>query len=60
MARFEVYPDKSGQWRWRFRADNWKIVADSAEAYMNKSDCIDGAKIVKAQAPNAEIVETPS
>jgi uncharacterized protein YegP (UPF0339 family) len=60
MAKFEVYPDKSGQWRWRFRANNGRIVADSAESYVNKTDCNDGAKIVKAEAPNAEIVQTTS
>lgn len=60
MAKFEVYPDKSGQWRWRFKANNERIVADSAESYVNKKDCIDGINIVKAQAPSAQIVETPS
>jgi len=31
MAKFEVYADRSGQWRWRFIANNGKIVADSAK-----------------------------
>jgi len=56
MAKFEVYADRSGQWRWRFIANNGKIVADSAEGYVNKTDCVDGAKIVKNQASSADIV----
>ena len=60
MAKFEVYPDKSGQWRWRFRANNGRIVADSGEGYANKSDCENGIKVVKNEAPNADIVQVSS
>jgi len=56
MARFEMYRDTSQQWRWRFRANNGKIVADSAEGYVNKTDCEHGIKIVKTEAPNADTV----
>lgn len=37
--RFEVYPDKSGQWRWRLKARNGRIVADGAEGYTRRADC---------------------
>jgi uncharacterized protein YegP (UPF0339 family) len=60
MANFEVYLDKSGQWRWRFRANNGRIVADSGEGYMNKKDCEDGARVVKNEAPYADIVQATS
>jgi uncharacterized protein len=60
MAKFEVYPDRSGQWRWRLRANNGRIVADSAEGYVNKSDCEDGANVVKSEAPHADIVQVSS
>lgn len=36
QAHFEIYPDKSGDWRWRLRAANGRIVADSAEGYASK------------------------
>ena len=35
-TRFEVYRDKSGDWRWRLRAANGRIVADSAEGYASR------------------------
>lgn len=30
---FEIYQDKAGEWRWRYRARNGRIMADSAEGY---------------------------
>lgn len=35
-AHFEIYQDTSGDWRWRLRAANGRIVADSAEGYASK------------------------
>ena len=29
----EIYKDKAGYWRWRLRAGNHKIVAESGEGY---------------------------
>jgi len=54
--KFEVYKDRAGEWRWRFRASNGNIIADSAEGYINKTDCEHGIEIVKREAPNARIV----
>ena len=54
---FEVYQDKAGEWRWRFRASNNKIIADSGEGYVNKQDCLNGINLIKKEAPNAKIVE---
>jgi uncharacterized protein len=46
---YEVYKDRSGNWRWRYvSASNSKIVADSAEGYANKSDCLHGIALMKA------------
>lgn len=33
---FDIYQDKGGDWRWRLRARNGRIVADSAEGYASK------------------------
>jgi uncharacterized protein YegP (UPF0339 family) len=57
VAKFEMYQDRSDEWRWRFRADNYKIIADSAEGYVNKSDCRHGIDLLKKQAPDAEVEE---
>lgn len=38
----EFYEDKSHEWRWRARADNGNIIADSSEGYANLADCESG------------------
>ena len=39
-ARLTVYKDDAGEFRWRLRAMNGKIVADSAEGYARRIDCL--------------------
>jgi len=43
---FELY-QSIGQWRWRLKAANHKIVADSGESYFNENDAIHGINLVK-------------
>lgn len=38
--KFIIYKDKNGEWRWKIKAANGKIIADSAEGYKNKEDAI--------------------
>jgi len=38
--RVEFYRDSAGEFRWRAQAANNKVVADSAEGYTNKGDCV--------------------
>lgn len=33
MYTFETYKDKKKEWRWRLKANNGKVIADSAESY---------------------------
>lgn len=35
--KFEIYKDAKGEWRWRLRAKNGRIVADSAEGYKKRA-----------------------
>jgi uncharacterized protein YegP (UPF0339 family) len=53
QCQFEVYRDNAGFWRWRLRASNGRIVADSAEGYVNRTDCEQGAQIVCACCQDA-------
>lgn len=53
MATFEVYLDTSREYRWRLRANNHEIVADSSEGYKDKRDCLRGIEIVKTHAPGS-------
>lgn len=41
--RFTFYKDKSGEWRWRRRAGNGKIVGASSEGYATRRECIANA-----------------
>jgi len=56
VAKFEVKQDAKGEWRWHLRASNGRIVADSGEGYKDKDECLAGIRIVKTEAPNAEII----
>ena len=38
--KFETYVDSRIEWRWRLKADNGKIIADSGEGYKNYTDCL--------------------
>jgi hypothetical protein len=33
---YQIYTDASGQFRWRLKSKNGKIIADSAESYTRK------------------------
>lgn len=53
-GKFEVYEDKSGEYRWRLKATNGEIIA-TGEGYTTKSACLNGIDSVKRNAPDAEI-----
>ncbi len=55
MAKFQIFTDRAGEYRWRLRTDNNEIIADSAEGYKAKSDCEHGVDLVKKLAPTAEV-----
>ena len=54
--KFEVYCDKAGEFRFRLKAKNGEIIANS-EAYKAKASCLNGVESVKKNAPDAEIVK---
>ena len=45
---FEVYQDKKMEYRWRLKAGNNKIIADSGEGYKAKADAMHGIELIKA------------
>lgn len=55
-GKFELYPDKSGQYRFRLKAGNGEVIAVS-EAYTTKSSAEKGIQSVKNNAVDATIVE---
>ena len=41
--KFHIYKAKDG-WRWRLRARNGRIVADSGQAYSTPTACLNAAE----------------
>ncbi|MFN8583418.1 MAG: DUF1508 domain-containing protein [Gemmatimonadaceae bacterium] len=54
--RFHMYRDEQEYWRWRLRAVNGRIIADSAEGYHNRLDCRHAIELVMGSR-GAEVVE---
>lgn len=54
--RFYIYVDTARQWRWYLLSPNNRKIADSAEGYYNKNDCLAGINLVKG-AWNALVYE---
>jgi uncharacterized protein YegP (UPF0339 family) len=52
--------DAKGEWRWRLKASNGRIIAGSVEGYKNKADCKADIEQVKrsGDAPVVEIKST--
>jgi len=56
-AYFEFYKDRVEEYRWRLKAPNHKIIADSGEGYNTEQGCREGIADVKRYAPTARIVD---
>lgn len=54
--KFEMYTDKAGEYRFRLKARNGKIIAIS-EGYTTKAACENGIDSVRKNADIAEIAE---
>ncbi len=55
-GKFEVYKDAKGEYRFRLKAGNGEIIANS-EGYTSKDACLKGIESVRKNAPDAEVVE---
>ena len=54
-AKFLVYKDKSGEFRWKLVHTNGQVIADSGEGYKAKAGATNGIKSVLDNAPGAPI-----
>ena len=54
--KFELYRDKAGEYRFRLKARNGKIVGFS-EGYSTRAGCLNGIDSVRKNAPRAETEE---
>jgi uncharacterized protein YegP (UPF0339 family) len=54
-AKFEVYKDRAGEFRWRLKAQNTQVLATSGDGYKTKRDCMSGIESVKRAAAEAPV-----
>lgn len=45
--QFEIYKDAAGEYRWRLRAGNGKIMADSGEGYAERHNAVSAINAIK-------------
>lgn len=45
--KFIIYKDKKGEFRWKLKASNNLIIADSGEGYKHRIDCYDAIKLIQ-------------
>lgn len=60
MAKFEIYQDTAGDFRWRFQSNSGKILAVSGEGYINRANCEHAIILIKRETAQATIIEAVS
>ena len=52
--KFEIYKDKSGEFRFRFKAPNGEIMF-SGQGYKQKKSALNAIESIKKNTPSAEV-----
>ena len=55
--KFHLYRDANREWRWRLKASNGRVLADSGEGYKRKGGARKAVEMIRAFSMAAEIVE---
>jgi uncharacterized protein YegP (UPF0339 family) len=56
-GKVEFYKDKKGEYRWRLKAPNGEMVANSGEGYTTLQSCEHGYESVKKYTQDAVVVK---
>ena len=59
MAKFEVYKDSAGEFRFRLKASNGQVIA-TGESYKTKAGVLNGIDSIKRNAAGAAIIDLSS
>ena len=59
MAKFEVYKDSTGEFRFRLKASNGQVIA-TGESYKTKAGVLNGIASIKRNAADAAVVDLSS
>ena len=54
-GKFELYKDKSGEFRFRLKAGNGEVIATSSESYSSKAGAMNGIESIKRHAVDANV-----
>jgi len=57
--QFQISKNKRGEFRWKLRAGNNKVLATSSEGYQAKADCRHAIDLIMHDAASATVVELP-
>ncbi len=55
-VRIQIYQDEAYLWRWRLKAANGKITADSGESYSRRDSALRAARRIRDWLQKAEFV----
>lgn len=58
MWKLTIYRDRRGQWRWRIKARNGRIIAESGEGYVSKFNARRAAERIKNAIDSWVLVRT--
>lgn len=58
-GKFELYEDKSGDYRFRLKAGNGEVIA-TGQGYASKAGALNGIESVRRNAADAEVIEVES
>lgn len=53
----DIYRDASGEWRWRLRATNGRVIADSGEGYRDRRGIERAVSTLLRAVPIAQVIE---
>jgi uncharacterized protein YegP (UPF0339 family) len=56
-AKFTLYKDKAGQFRFNLKAGNGELIATGSESYPDKKSALKGIASVQKNAPAAKIAD---
>jgi len=54
MAKFRLFKDRAGEYRFSLKSSNGQVIAQS-EGYTTKQSALNGIDAVRRDAPGAEI-----
>jgi uncharacterized protein YegP (UPF0339 family) len=60
QARFELFEDRGGEFRWRLRHRNGNVIADSGESYTQAHNAKKGLQSVRRNALGATVIQHES